>query len=134
MKTTIHDNRHISFPFELKEAFREAFPNAKWCLVGRELKVVKGAEQRLLDWVKEIEPSSLLQEMLDQETARLSEAELLQLQTQLSKLKFDITVEENATERAADAETRAKQLKEELTGLEQQLRTRKDARCQAEVE
>lgn len=134
MKINIHDDRYISFPFELKDAFREAFPNAKWNPTRREWKVVKSAEQRLADWVKEVEASGQLQEMLDHETARLSEEEVLRLQIRLSKLKYDIAVEENAAERATDAKTRAEQLKEQLAGLEQQLRTRKEVRNQAEAE
>lgn len=96
--------------------------------------MVKSAEQRLADWVKEVEASGQLQEMLDHETARLSEEEVLRLQIRLSKLKYDIAVEENAAERATDAKTRAEQLKEQLAGLEQQLRTRKEVRNQAEAE
>lgn len=103
MKIIIHDDQYISFPFELKDAFREAFPNAKWNPTRREWKVVKGAKQRLKDWVKEVEASGPLQEMLDQETARLSEEEVLRLQIRLSKLKYDITFEQDAAERAAEA-------------------------------
>ena len=125
--TKIHDARYVSFPFELKDAFREVFPNAKWNPTSREWQVVKGSEQRLVDWVKEVEASGILQAMLDQETARLSEEEVLQLQIRLSKLKYDISIEENATERTANAKTRAEQLKEQLAGLEQQLHARKEA-------
>jgi hypothetical protein len=134
MNIKTHDARYVSFPFELKDAFREVFPNAKWNPTSREWQVVKGSEQRLVDWVKEVEASGILQAMLDQETARLSEEEVLQLQTRLSELKYGISIEENATERTENAKTRAEQLKEQLAGLEQQLHARKEARVLAEAE
>lgn len=134
MDINIHDDRYISFPFELKDAFREMFPNAKWNPTRREWQVVKGAEQRLSDWVKEVEASCVLQEMLNQETAKLSEEEVHRLQIQLSGLKRDIAIEEDAAERATEARLRAEQLKEQLARLEQQLCTRKEARAVAETE
>jgi len=47
MKIEIHDDRNIYFPFELKDLFHEAFPNAKWNPTRPEWRVIKGAEQRL---------------------------------------------------------------------------------------
>lgn len=134
MKIEIHDDRNISFPFELKDLFREAFPNAKWNPTRREWRVIKGAEQRLADWVKEVEGSGILQEKLDRETVKLSEEEARRLQIELARLKQGIAVEGDAMRRTTEAKTRAELLKQQLTGLRTQLDAKREARALAEAE
>ena len=134
MNTEIHiDGQNISFPFELKDIFRDTFKSAKWNAKTRQWRVAKGAEGRLLDWVEQVKASGILEEMKAQETARLSEENVQHLQNALQHLKAQITVEKTATEKAIKARKQAEDLKNEINRFEKQFDDIKKARVAAEL-
>ena len=132
MKIEIRDGCNVVFPFTLKDAFREAFPNAKWKSAAKQWQVAKGAEQRLQDWVAEVETSGILDQMRAQETARLAEAECDRLQQALARAKTGLDHEADATARATAAKSRSERLIEQLAAMEDRHRVLREQRDAAE--
>ena len=128
MNISIRNERFISFPYALKEEFREAFPKARWDPDNKEWSVNEGAKKRLAQWVQVVESSGVLQKMRDKETVDLSEEEVRTLTVQLSKLKQDLELENDAIDRAEAAKKQADTLLGQIQSMQAKLKTQKSLR------
>ena len=131
MKISVRDGRNISFPFELKDSFRNTFRSAKWNSQYREWRVAKGAEDRLADWVREIENSGVLQDMETAETARLSELEIQSLSAEIRQLKAKIASGQASVQSADHKTEQARKLRAEISELGDRFCTQQKARTEA---
>ena len=134
MKISVRDGRNISFPFELKDSFRNIFKGARWNPGRKEWRVGKGAESRLADWVREIENSGVLQDMESLETARLSEHEIQNLLTEIQQLKVKIAAEQSFIQGANRSSDQIRQLGAEISRLDERFRVQRNARIEALAE
>lgn len=128
MNISIRDERYITFPYELKNEFRDTFPRAKWNPDSKEWSVAVGATERLTQWVRGVEESGILQEMQNKETADLTEEDVRRLFVQLSNLKRDLELEVDAIERAETARKQADTLKGQIQCMQAELKEKKDLR------
>ena len=131
MKISVRDGRNISFPFELKDSFRSIFKSAKWNPQYKEWRVAKGAEERLADWVREIENSGVLQDMELQETARLSELEIQALSVEIQQLKAKIASEQVSVQSVDHKTEQARKLRAEIGELGDRFCTQQKVRAEA---
>lgn len=72
----------IKFPFALKDAFRAAFPSAKWDAVTREWTVGPRSGKRLQAWVAECQQAA--DDIAAREEAELAEAELAKVRAEIA--------------------------------------------------
>lgn len=132
MNIEIRGGRHVSFPFLLKDAFREVFPSAIWNASTREWCVSKGAETRLAEWVAEVRKPGVLDEFQAQETARLAEQDVRRLEAALASIKLELSRESDATERAIAAQSRADLLAGQLEEMKNNLDRARETRIAAQ--
>ncbi|MBW0157609.1 hypothetical protein [Sedimentimonas flavescens] len=129
MKFEIRESRYISFPFELKDEFRAAFPRAKWNTETKEWSVAKAAAKRLEQWADTVKASGALEALELAEIAELSEADVRRLQAALNEMKHRITQQRDLEAVARAAKSRADEIREHLSAMSLELQKAADARA-----
>ncbi|MBW6419650.1 coiled-coil domain-containing protein 22 [Celeribacter sp. PS-C1] len=111
----------VSFPYELKDAFRQEFPSAKWNSTRKEWRVRKTASAKLATWVRMVEESGLLEEIRAQQDADLTEAEIRRLRVSLSQHRTEIERTEEQIEQLKASVEQAHKLSAELDEMKDRL-------------
>lgn len=83
----IQNGFSISFPFELKNKFREAFPSAKWDAKGKVWTVGPRSGGRLEQWVALVDASGAVEEIEHRDEREMTEKEVNSLQADLAEIK-----------------------------------------------
>ena len=128
------DGAAVSFPFELKDAFRARFRSAKWSAQERRWRVGIRSVKRLEQWACEVRASGLLDAMRDEEEREMGERELARLREELrglTKRRRELAAGRLDVERiVADAAELRARLEEERTRVG---RMRAEAEAAAEA-
>lgn len=82
---------HVSFPFELKDIFRKAFPRAKWNRDSRTWSVSTRSASRLDKWVEEVKKSGVLEEIAGRDEAEFATREVESLARDLAQIKGEVS-------------------------------------------
>lgn len=113
------DGFSVKFPFELKDAFKEAFKTAKWDQDQRVWKVGPRSEARLKQFAEECE--SLATTISEKEETEMSASELEKLCKNISEIKHLITVEKNKVAALDEIRGEIEQCKQVLSAVKGQL-------------
>jgi DNA repair exonuclease SbcCD ATPase subunit len=79
----------ISFPFELKDSFRQTFPTARWNKVSRSWETGPRSESRLQQWAQECR--SAVDQLSQIEELEMKAEELEKLRAQIAEVSREIT-------------------------------------------
>lgn len=122
----------VAFPFELKDAFRNAFPSAKWNAAAKVWTVGSRSITRLNDWADKIRTSGILAELEVNEELELSNREIDRLSVEIAKVREMLKAAKATADAAAAARARAAQLSVELDGMKAELASATDKKIEAE--
>lgn len=123
----------VAFPFELKDAFRNAFPSAKWNAAAKVWTVGTRSITRLNDWADKIRASGILAELEVNEELELSNREIDRLSVEIAKVRDMLKAAQATTDAAAAARARAVQLSVELEGMKAELAYATKMKIEAEA-
>nr|WP_111298259.1 hypothetical protein [Paracoccus saliphilus] len=90
MTIQIIDGTKVSFPFELKDAFRKVFPSAQWNAADRAWVVGPRSTKRLEQWVQLVNESRIVEKIATREAAALNDQEMRSVRSNLSSLRDQI--------------------------------------------
>ncbi len=121
------------FPFELKDAFRKAFPSAKWNASAKQWEVGSRSVTRLEQWIDEVKKSGIIEEMNSLEEADIAERELNDLAAAVASIRASIDAAHVSKERADERKAQSQELSEKLEGMKSDLEAAK-AKKQASEE
>jgi len=94
--TRLERGAAVSFPFALKDIFRDRFPSARWNRLDKRWEVGPRTVTRLRQWVSEVNASGILEQMSRAEEAQLAGEELDKLRAELGALSREITTTETS--------------------------------------
>lgn len=107
----------VAFPFELKDAFRAAFPSAKWEPSAKVWTVGPRSVKRLKSWVAEVEASGIVEELATRDEREMSANEVKRLRIQLSNMCRALEKENSSKESAEALKSEADMLRAHLTAI-----------------
>lgn len=102
--TTTATGFAIKFPFALKEAFREAFPSAKWNSIAKQWEVGPRSGKRLEQWVAAV--ADVAAEIVAADERELTEREIDKLLVNLQDVRTAIAAKVKRIEALGDAKAR----------------------------
>lgn len=123
----------VKFPFELKDAFRAAFPSAKWNAYDKRWEVGARSVKRLERWIAEVEKSGVESEIAARDEADLSAREIEQLTADLARIAAQAAAARQAKEEADEARARAEELRARLAAAQADLDAAKAEAAAAEA-
>lgn len=131
IKTT--EGAAAKFPFELKDAFRKAFPSAKWNSFAKQWEVGSKSVKRLQQWIAEVDASGVEAELAARDEADMSEKEVAALAADIAAVRREIDAARAAAVAADEARARAEELRAQLAAARAELEAAKAEKATAEA-
>jgi hypothetical protein len=121
------------FPFELKDAFRDAFPSAKWNSVAKQWEVGGKSVARLQQWLAKVDASGVEAELAARDEADMSEKDLAALASSVEAVRSEIAAARAGKTVADEARARADALRNQLAAARAELEAAKAEKAAAEA-
>jgi hypothetical protein len=121
------------FPFELKDAFRDAFPSAKWNSFAKQWEVGSKSVARLQQWLASVDASGVESEIAARDEADLSEKDLAALASSVEAVRSEIAAARAGKTAADESRARAEALRTQLDGARAELESAKAEKAAAEA-
>ncbi|WP_296643017.1 hypothetical protein [Roseinatronobacter sp.] len=125
--TKTQNGASIKFPFEIKDAFRKAFPSAKWNSSEKTWNVGSRSVKRLEKWAEQVNKSGVLDELAARDEADMSEKEINDLNESLAQIRRQISDTIAAKAIAEKARARSEELRAHLDAAREELEAEKAA-------
>ena len=123
----------VQFPFELKDAFRKAFPSAKWNSLAKQWEVGSKSVKRLQQWIAEVDASGVEAEIAARDEGDMSEKEVDALVADIAAVRREVAAARAATVAADEARARSEELRAQLDAARAELEAAKVAKVAAEA-
>lgn len=130
-KTLIETGAAVKFPYELKDAFRNAFPSAKWNPSQKRWEVGSRSIKRLDQWISELNKTNVIAEIEARDESDLVEKEIEFLQREIENVRREINSSRANIEAIKSRKDKANELKEILETQKEELRQVAVEQCKA---
>jgi hypothetical protein len=108
------DGWAVKIPFELKNAFKEAFKSGRWDSRNKMWCVGTRSKSRLEQWVAEVNTSGIVAEIAEHDEILLAQEEITQLNKNIEAIREKIAVAQATKESLSDCETAISNAKTQL--------------------
>lgn len=131
IKTT--EGAAAKFPFELKDAFRKAFPSAKWNAAAKQWEVGSKSVKRLQQWIAEVDASGVEAELAARDEADMSDKDVAALAADIDAVRREVAAARAGKAAADEARARAEELRTVLETARAELEAAKAEKATAEA-
>lgn len=131
IKTT--EGAAAKFPFELKDAFRKAFPSAKWNAAAKQWEVGSKSVKRLEQWLAQIDASGVEAELAARDEADLSDKDVAALAADIDAIRREVAAARAGKTATDEARARAEDLRGKLEAARAELEAAKAEKVAAEA-
>lgn len=131
IKTT--EGAAAKFPFELKDAFRKAFPSAKWNSTYKQWEVGSKSVSRLQQWLAQVDASGVEAELAARDEADMSDKDVAALTADMEAVRREIAAACVGKTAADEARARSEALRAQLEAARAELEAAKAEKVAAEA-